>query len=151
MIEKIERIDDSFVDKINALIDAVNGILDYAPLEMAMKAEPKPTENVTQDRMIGCTTLDIPESYIKSCRMDKEFAEEEMKRLQKDYDLAVQHAKTMTETCLGYKAKLDIAVDALKRVRKCHNYTTDEGFVAYEALYKLGEIKQIKDNDKDVK
>ena len=27
-------------DKINELVDAVNGILDYAPLEMAMKAEP---------------------------------------------------------------------------------------------------------------
>ena len=38
---------------------------------------------------------------------------------------------------------LDVAVDALKRVRKCHSYTTDEGFVAYQALYKLGEIKQI--------
>ena len=46
---------------------------------------------------------------------------------------------------------LDVAVDALKKVRKCHNYTTDEGFVAYEALYKLGEIEQIKDNYKDVK
>lgn len=28
------------VQKINELVDAVNGILDYAPLEMAMKAEP---------------------------------------------------------------------------------------------------------------
>lgn len=35
------------INKLNALIDAVNGILDYAPLEMAMKAEPKtPAENV---------------------------------------------------------------------------------------------------------
>ena len=39
-----------------------------------------------QDRMIGCETLDIPESYIKSCRMDKEFAEEEYKRLQDELD-----------------------------------------------------------------
>lgn len=29
------------IEKINELVDAVNGILDYAPLEMAMKAEPK--------------------------------------------------------------------------------------------------------------
>jgi hypothetical protein len=35
---------------LNHVVDAVNGILDYAPLEMAMKAEPKtPAENV-QDR-----------------------------------------------------------------------------------------------------
>lgn len=32
--------------KINEIIDVVNGILDYAPLEMAMKAEPNPAENV---------------------------------------------------------------------------------------------------------
>lgn len=38
--------------------------------------------------------------------------------LQKDYDLAIQHSKTMTETCLGYKAKLDIAVDVLEEARE---------------------------------
>lgn len=32
------------INKINALVDAVNGILDYAPLEMAMKAEPEPDQ-----------------------------------------------------------------------------------------------------------
>lgn len=38
------------INKLNALIDAVNGILDYAPLEMAMKTETKtPVENV-QDK-----------------------------------------------------------------------------------------------------
>lgn len=31
----------ALVGKINELVDAVNGILDYAPLEMAMKAEPE--------------------------------------------------------------------------------------------------------------
>ena len=30
----------TLANKINELVDAVNGILDYAPLEMAMKAEP---------------------------------------------------------------------------------------------------------------
>ena len=29
------------INKLNALIDTVNGILDYAPLEMAMKAGPE--------------------------------------------------------------------------------------------------------------
>ena len=57
MIEKLRILDDiptntqiekniliicsSYTNKINELVDAVNGILDYAPLEMAMKAEPK--------------------------------------------------------------------------------------------------------------
>lgn len=39
----------SCIKKIDELVDAVNGILDYAPLEMAMKAEPKtPAETVQQ-------------------------------------------------------------------------------------------------------
>lgn len=41
--------DSSIINKINELVNAVNGILDYAPLEMAMKAEP--------------AKLDIPKSY----------------------------------------------------------------------------------------
>ena len=48
-----------FMEKINELVDAVNGILDCAPPEMAMKAEPKPVENVQdkfaeQRKWIGC-------------------------------------------------------------------------------------------------
>lgn len=35
------------INKINALVDAVNGILDYAPLEMAMKAEPDQYKSIT--------------------------------------------------------------------------------------------------------
>lgn len=48
MIKKIDidydspcRLRQEYGQKINEVIDAVNGILDYAPLEMAMKAEPK--------------------------------------------------------------------------------------------------------------
>lgn len=43
MIEKLEPLqglDHSWLNKINELVDAVNGILDYAPLEMAQKVEP---------------------------------------------------------------------------------------------------------------
>lgn len=41
--------------KINELVDAVNGILDYAPLEMAMKAEPEPADPYAEQRKwIGC-------------------------------------------------------------------------------------------------
>ena len=35
---------------VNQLVDAVNGILDYAPLEMAMKAEPKPADAYAEQR-----------------------------------------------------------------------------------------------------
>ena len=52
-------------------------------------------------------------------------------------------SESLWKTLITTRKALDVAVDALKRVRKCHNYTTDEGFVAYEALYKLGEIEQI--------
>jgi len=45
------KIINTLVRKINELVDAVNGILDYAPLEMAMKAEPKiPADPYTEQR-----------------------------------------------------------------------------------------------------
>lgn len=50
-------------NKINELVDAVNGILDYAPLEMAMKAEPKPADPYAEQRKwIGklCKFRDTP-------------------------------------------------------------------------------------------
>lgn len=55
MIEKLkplQGLDHSWLNKINELVDAVNGILDYAPLEMAMKAEKDPYEE--QRQWIGC-------------------------------------------------------------------------------------------------
>lgn len=74
------------INKINEIIDCVNGILDYAPLEMAMKAE-------KTDRMIGCETLDIPESY-------------------KELHKAVESAN------VKLAGKYDIAVDALLRIKQ---------------------------------
>lgn len=38
------------INKLNELVDAVNGILDYAPLEMAMKAEPEPADPYAEQR-----------------------------------------------------------------------------------------------------
>lgn len=40
MIEKLDKDCGKLQKKINELIDTVNAILDYAPLEMAMKTEP---------------------------------------------------------------------------------------------------------------
>lgn len=48
MLERHYIISDVY-EKINELIEVVNGILDYAPLEMAMKAEPELAKNV-QDK-----------------------------------------------------------------------------------------------------
>lgn len=57
MIEKLPNFDsteasiyhvEKLYAKVNQLIDAVNGILDYAPLEMAMKAEPKTESDRTR-------------------------------------------------------------------------------------------------------
>lgn len=53
----------TLMGKINELVDAVNGILDYAPLEMAMKAEPEPADPYAeQRRWIGklCRFRDNP-------------------------------------------------------------------------------------------
>ena len=98
MLEKLPEFDpteasiyhcETFVEKINQLIDAVNsiqkereaerfeiqewiGILEAVRKsvnvhekqidELQMKVEPEKCE-IPADRMIGCTTLDIPESY----------------------------------------------------------------------------------------
>jgi hypothetical protein len=69
MIEKITNQNQiarhKLAEKINELIDAVN-VLQAQVAILEEHAHPtattKPAENV-QDRMIGCTTLDIPKSY----------------------------------------------------------------------------------------
>lgn len=42
--------DTPLIQKINEVVDAVNKILDYAPLEMAMKAEPEPVDPYAEQR-----------------------------------------------------------------------------------------------------
>lgn len=64
------KIINTLVRKINELVDAVNGILDYAPLEMAMKAEPEPADQYAEQRKwIGklCRFWD------DNCRITKHF------------------------------------------------------------------------------
>lgn len=69
MIEKLKRPvkigGTTFREKINEVVDAVN-VLQAQVAILEEHAHPtaktEPTENV-QDRMIGCTTLNIPESY----------------------------------------------------------------------------------------
>lgn len=50
------------MDKLNELVDAVNGILDYAPLEMAMKAEPKTELERTRK------ALELAVTGLKNCK-----------------------------------------------------------------------------------
>ena len=56
MISRLDRLqgrdiyENTALAKLNEVIDAVNGILDYAPLEMAMKAEPKPADPYAEQR-----------------------------------------------------------------------------------------------------
>lgn len=57
MISKIERIDDSFVDKINELIDAVN-VLQAQVAILEEHAHPtattEPTDPYAEQRWVGC-------------------------------------------------------------------------------------------------
>ena len=86
MIEKIDidydspcRLRQEYGQKINEVIDAVNEILDYAPLEMAMKAEPDyvTTSYMTDGHTKGyygqngasiVTDLPLPAGYVITIR-----------------------------------------------------------------------------------
>ena len=99
-----------------------------------------------------CENYDCPQTsitWVGTSSLWKAFADTKQKldELQKDYDLAIQHAKTMTETCLGYKAKLDeIKSDIDEMIAQSH----DIGERFAEVV--LCNLKnKIKDNDKDVK
>lgn len=106
--------------KINELVDAVNGILaaqeQYATIykedivPMLTPENEEPAENV-QDRMIGCTTMDIPESYKTdqltlatldySKKLEKENSElkDELDRTRKALDVTVDELEKMTWGC----------------------------------------------------
>lgn len=72
MIEKVEGYTtDKILAKVNELVDAVNGILDYAPLEMAMKAEPAENRESSKmkqaEKWIGCVCrfwFDNPDDFL---------------------------------------------------------------------------------------
>lgn len=56
---------------LNHVVDAVNGILDYAPLEMAMKAEPKtPAETVQQVSYIAPGDITVFHGFNCSVEFD---------------------------------------------------------------------------------
>lgn len=99
----------ALVGKINELVDAVNGILDYAPLEMAMKAEPKPAENVLTmvDNQVTANLPNIDAGELA-------FLSKENSELKDEIDIL--------ETKLERTRKaLDVAVDALKWIHETYN------------------------------
>jgi len=119
MIEKITNQNQiarhKLAEKINELIEAVNGILDYAPLEMAMKTEPKPAENV-QDENPRCPLCGEELFYVQeidggfdilTCNCSAGFW------LFGNDKMWYNLEKTITELERTRKA-LDVAVDALK-------------------------------------
>jgi HAMP domain-containing protein len=90
IIERVPATSEQMHDKINQLVDAVNE-LQTKVNKMAQNlnfAQPEVKENV----------------LTKSLRMDKEFAEDECVRLQKELERT--------------RKALDVAVDALKRLEK---------------------------------
>ena len=141
MISRLDRLqgrdiyENTALAKLNEVIDAVNkqqDIIRQIGEWGNSKGECLWCANLTEvnldDRMIGCTTLDIPESYVKTCRMDKEFAEEEMERLQKENsDLKDEVERT--------RKALDAAVDGLKKMTW--------GCDSSDAEHLLKEIKEI--------
>jgi hypothetical protein len=80
MIEKLPNFDsteasiyhvEKLYAKVNQLVDAINGILDYAPLEMAMKAEPKtPAETVQQVSYIAPGDITVFHGFNCSVEFD---------------------------------------------------------------------------------
>ena len=103
LIDIIEELDDA----VSATMDSVN-IHEKQIDELQMKLEPEkcePAENI----------------YTKTCRMDKEFAEQELDRTRK---------------------ALDVAVDALDRMA-IHDSIYD--IIARNAMKRINEIKGGKD------
>lgn len=93
MIEKLQarKRDDGFLEpatlsdmhwKINELVDAVNEIMTWR-----FETDDEPVENI----------------YTKTCRMEKEFAEEELERTKKKLDIAVEALKCICEQGMSLK------------------------------------------------
>lgn len=88
------------VEAFNALVDAVNGILDYAPLEMAMKAEPEKCETpvdpfAEQRKWIGylCWFWD-DDYYLKTAGVL-----EEITTIEEEFHYAKQENCTVWKHC----------------------------------------------------
>ena len=140
---------DTIINKINELCDAVNGILDYAPLEMAMKAEPKVATMSKDiwhryDEAPKHQDIIMTDTGCWAYRADLLAFETENK------DLSDKIGKLETELEKTRKA-LDVAVDALNTIKgkhdpRCAVYHIDEK-TAYDALEQIESITKGGDNE----
>lgn len=122
MIEKLKRPvkigGTTFREKINELVDAVN-VLQAQVAILEEHAHPtattKPAENV-QDRMIGCTTLDIPKSY-KNDQLTLATLDYSKKLEKENSDLKDELDRTRKEN-EDKQAVLNCVVDMLKTLNQ---------------------------------
>ena len=116
MIEKITNQNQiarhKLAEKINELIDAVNSIVSVQ-------------EKLIDSRFV-VETENTETAFIKTMRMDKEFAEEEMERLRQELDRT--------------KKQLEIAVDALNEIDKNLITVVEMTWRAKMALEKINDI-----------
>lgn len=120
MIEKLKTINpyDETEIKINELVDAVNELqAQVAILEEHAHptATTKRAENV-QDRMIGCTTLDIPKSY-KNDQLTLAKLDYSKKLEKENSDLKDELDRTRKEN-EDKQAVLNCVVDMLKTLNQ---------------------------------
>lgn len=115
--------------KVNELVDAVNGILDYAPLEMDMKAVEDFAES-HQDRLNDCKRIGN--------------LNEELIRTRKALDVAVDTLKRIDETRSGVKENLHATNGRILNAGNGFCWTTIDDI--HNALEQITALEQ-----KDVK
>lgn len=131
--------------KINELVDAVNELQKQYNNVCVWVGEQKlktPAENV-QDRMIGCTTLDIPESY-KNDQLTLATLDYSKKLEKENSDLKDELERTRKEN-EDKQAVLNCVVDMLKTLNQ--KYTLIMGKDVIKETVRLLEQNKGGDNE----
>jgi hypothetical protein len=148
MIEKLKitASDTAIILKINELVDAVN-VLQAQVAILEEHAHPtattKPAKNA-QDRMIGCTTLDIPESY-KNNQLTLATLDYSKKLEKENSELKDELERTRKEN-EDKQAVLNCVVDMLKTLNQ--KYTLIMGKDVIKETVRLLEQTKGGDNEK---
>ena len=123
--------------KINELVDIINALVEENNIherqidKLQMKAE---------DRMIGCTTLDIPKSYKQKTDLADKYGHDLAEAIEDCGDLFKPVHKAVEFANIKLQHKLEVAIDALDCIvnGNCHMRNT--------AKRALDQIKRI-DNE----
>ena len=99
----------ALVGKINELADAVNGILDYAPLEMAMKAE-KPNIDIGELAFLSKENSDLQDE-LESTRKALEIA----------VDVLKYANKCIKGGCVNWETEIDKALEQITAILENKN------------------------------